>query len=96
MNAAALIATHLNAPVGQVVQEQDVLASLQEGSLSAATEQANALLSYLFVEIDPRLILQCAEEAGASASDANRLYADTIAHNSPRCVKWESSLEFLL
>lgn len=96
MSASALIVAHLNAPVGPVLTESDVVNSLKNGYLSAQTEKANAVLSGLFVEVEPRLIVRCALEAESTVGLANLLYLDTLAREAPKCPLWESSIEFLL
>lgn len=96
MSASALISSHLNAPFGAVLVESDVLDSLRNGRLSGQTEQANAVLGGMFVEIEPRLIGRCALEAHATIQQANLLYLDTVAHAFPKCPQWESSVEFLV
>ena len=96
MTAVALISSHLNAPFGAVLMESDVLESLRNGRLSGRTEQANAVLGGMFVEVEPRLIARCAREAKVTISQANCLYLDTVAHAFPKCPQWESSVEFLV
>jgi hypothetical protein len=96
MKAAALISTHLNAPVGAVLLESDVLDSLKKGYLCAGSDNAKAVLAGMFVELEPRLIVQCALEANSSAKVANLLYLDTLSHASPRCPQWEAAMEFML
>ena len=96
MTASSLITTHLNAPVGSILAGDDVLNSLRNGRLSAASEKANAILGAMFVEIEPRLIAKCALEANCTITRANLLCLDTLAHDFPKSPKWESSVEFLV
>lgn len=96
MKAAALISSHLNAPFGAVLVESDVLDSLKKGRLSGQTEQANAVLGGMFVEVEPRLIARCALEAHVTIEHANSLYQDTVANAFPRCPHWESAVGFLV
>lgn len=96
MTASGLISSHLNAPFGAILAETDILDSLRNGRLSGQTEQANAVLGGMFVEVDPRLIARCALEASATIKQANLLYLDTVAHAFPKCPRWESSVEFLI
>ena len=96
MSAAALISTHLNAPYGAVVTESEVLDSIRNGCLAGRSEQANALLGNMFVEVEPRLIARCALEAKTTIQQAQLLYLDTLAHAHPRCRQWESAVEHLL
>lgn len=93
MNSVALITSHLNAPYGGVLCAQDLAESLCIGRLVGKTEQANALLGYLFVETEPRLIATCALEVGSSLLRANQLYLDTLAHHAPRCPQWEHAVQ---
>jgi len=86
----------MNAPVGDVLQPVDIERSLCNGRLSARSEDANAVLGYLFVEIEPRVIATCAVEAGCSIVHANQLYLNTLAHLSPRSPQWEATVEGLL
>jgi len=92
MNSVALITSHLNAPYGGVLRAQDLAESLCHGKLAAKTDQANAVLGYLFVETDPRLIATCALEVGATVAQANQLYLDTLEHQAPRCPQWERAV----
>lgn len=96
MTASALISSHLNAPFGAVLVESDVLDSLKNGYLSAKTEQANAVLGGMFVEVEPRLIARCALEAKVTIKQANLLYLNTVAHAFPKCPQWESAVEYLV
>ena len=100
MNASSLIATHLNAPFGAVLDEADVLNSLRNGYLSGQSDRANAVLGGLFVEVEPRLIAKCAAkcalEANSTVKQTNSLYLDTLAHAFTRYPQWEISVEFLV
>lgn len=85
--------THLNAPYGAIVCASDLIESLSHGELRANSAKAAAILSYLFVEVEPRLVMQCAMESGSSLSLANKLYSDTIKSGAPRSASWESSIK---
>ncbi|WP_082516723.1 hypothetical protein [Acidovorax sp. Leaf78] len=89
MPAASLIATHLNAPYGRIVSAGDVALSLTSGRLSAATKAANDILSGLFAEVEPRLILRCAQEEGAALEAVQRLYEETVVQGCVRSPEWE-------
>jgi hypothetical protein len=89
MPAAQMIATHLNAPYGRVVSASDVVASLREGRLSAASKSANEILAALFVEVEPRLILRCAEEEGVPISAVQKLYVETLREGLMPVPAWE-------
>lgn len=93
MSAASMIATHLNVPYGRMVSAYDVASSLTSGRLSASTKEANAILSALFIETAPRLILRCAREEGASLESMNQLYQETLAQGEMRSPEWESALQ---
>jgi hypothetical protein len=95
MTAAALSAGHMNAPCGRVLDEQAVWNSLRNGKLSAASEQANAILGGMFCELEPELIVSCAVEIKVPVAQANRLYQDTLAHGFMRCPAWEEAMELL-
>ena len=92
----SMAVTHLNAPYGAIVSPGDLIESLSQGELRAASPKAAAILSYLFVEVEPRLVMQCAMESGSSRPLANQLYSDTIKGGAPRSALWESSIKALL
>jgi len=96
MNSAALITSHRNAPFGGHLRETDLAQSLRAGKFAAQTDQANAILSYLFVETEPRLIISCALEVGSDIATANRLYLKTLKHASPRSPMRESAIKDIL
>lgn len=89
MPAASLIATHLNAPYGRIVSARDVALSLISGRLNASTKAANDILSGLFVEIEPRLILRCAREEGAALQAVQELYEESVVRGCMRSPEWE-------
>ena len=92
----SMAVTHLNAPYGAIVCASDLIESLSQGELRAASAKAAAILSYLFVEVEPRLVMQCAMESGSSLPMANQLYSNTIKGGAPRSALWESSIKDLL
>lgn len=92
----SMAVTHLNAPYGAIVCARDIIDSLSQGELRAASSKAAAILSYLFVEVEPRLVMQCAMESGSSLPMANQLYSNTIKGGAPRSPLWESSIKDLL
>lgn len=92
MSAASLIATHMNAPYGQIVSAQDVVASLQCGHLSGSTGDANDLLAALFIEVEPSLILQCAAQESVSLKAVNQLYAETLGRGGIKSLAWEEAV----
>ena len=95
-NIASLITAHMNAPMGNVLGADDVVQSLRLGRLSGRSDAANAVLGYLFIEMEPRVIANCALEAGCALHSANLLYLDTLDHASPRSPQWEVAVEGLL
>ena len=92
----AMAVTHLNAPYGAIVSPSDLIESLSQGGLRAASPKAAAILSYLFIEVEPQLVMRCAMESGSSLLKANQLYSDTIKGGAPRSALWESSIKALL
>jgi len=91
-----LAVTHLNVPVGPVVTEQDLVRALQAGSVAGLEAKVAAVLSYLFIEIDPALIARCAREAGSDLRQANELYKESLQAHLPRVPRWEQAVEHLL
>lgn len=96
MSAASMIATHLNVPHGRMVSAHDFASSLRSGRLSASTKEANAILSALFTETAPRLILRCAREEGASLEATMQLYQETLTQGEMGSPEWESAMQGLL
>lgn len=97
-NHLGLAVTHMNASVGATLSTSQLAAVLRTGSASAIHDSptAAALVSYLFVELDPRLIVMCAYEAGTDAAQANKVYLESLLHHMPRVEAWEKSIEYLL
>lgn len=93
-----LAVTHLNAPVGACLTEAQLADALRAGTVAPLADNptAAALLRYLFVELDPRLIVLCAYEAGTDVAHANMLYQENLRHTMPRVPAWEQSIEYLL
>lgn len=91
-----LAVTHLNVPVGPLVTEDDLARALQAGSVAGFDEKIAAVLSYLFVELDPALIARCAREAGSDLRRANELYKESLEAHLPRIPQWEKAVEHLL
>ncbi|APW45636.1 hypothetical protein [Rhodoferax antarcticus] len=92
MNTAELITAHLNAPYGAVITVDDLAQSLRTGQRKARTAAGNAVLAYLFTELEPRLIVTCAQEVGANVSSAHSLYLDTLAHAAHPSPAWERAV----
>jgi hypothetical protein len=92
-----LAVAHLNAPVGPVLTREDLMSALRAGRLVAIKHpEAAALATYLFVELDPSLIVRCMRETGSDLRRANDLYEDTLRAKAPRSLSWEHSVEGLL
>jgi hypothetical protein len=91
-----LAVTHLNVPVGPVLTTEDLARALRSGSVVGFDKRAAAILSHLFVELDPGLIARCAYEAGADLRRANELYKESLQANLPRVPQWERAVEELL
>jgi len=94
MSAAALIATHLNAPYGPIVSESDVIASLKNGCFSASSQAGNDILAAIFLETSPRLLLRCAHETGASLEAILKLYRSSILLTGHACPELEEAFVF--
>ena len=50
----------------------DLILSFRHGRLSGTTELSNAILTQLFLEIDPPLVGRCAYDLGLSLDAANQ------------------------
>lgn len=91
-----LAVTHLNAPVGSVVTVEHLAQALRAGSVAGLDERRAAIVSYLFVELDPALIARCAYEAGSHLRRANELYKESLADHLPRVPQWENAVAHLV
>ncbi|MFZ3002776.1 MAG: hypothetical protein WA071_20845 [Undibacterium umbellatum] len=93
-----MAATHLNASVGDVLSPNQLAAALQAATLDVlvGSPKAAAAASYLFVEVDPRMIALCAYEAGTDIDHANMLYLDLLQRSMPRVIAWEIAVEAML
>lgn len=89
-----MAATHLNASIGAVVEPEHIVSALQAGSLDALSHapRAEAMVAYLFIELEPRLVCHCVQEAGATLAHAQSLYESTLQHDIPRSPAWESEM----
>ena len=89
--------THLNAPVGPVLTREELISALRLGRLAPIQRpEACALVTYLFAELEPSLIVRCVREAGSDLRRAHDLYEDTLRAKAPRSLNWERSVEHLL
>lgn len=94
-----MIATHLNAPYGQVVNPSDVAAALRSGDLSCVSgdDLVKELLASMFVELEPELIGRASYEAGVRLEEAETLYQQARKQfGLPRAMRWEEALEGVL
>jgi hypothetical protein len=58
--------------------------------------RAAAVLSYLFLELEPALIARCVREAGSDLRRANEFYKETLADKLPRNPRWEEAIAHLI
>ena len=91
-----LAVTHLNACVGPVVTVEHLVQALRAGSVAGLDARTAAVVSYLFVELEPALIARCAREAGSDLRRANELYKESPADNLPRNLCWEEAIAHLV
>jgi hypothetical protein len=97
VSALDLAVTHLNAPVGRVLTPADLSEALKSGSVASIHRaDAAALITYMFVELDPSLIIRCVNELRSGLIAANGLYEETLKANAPRSPAWEKSVRHLL
>ena len=94
----SLAVTHLNTSVGDALSITQLKCALQQGSTNGIGESpiAAALISQLFIKLNPRLIVLCAYEAGVDARRANMLYEESLRNHMPRVLEWEKSTAFLV
>lgn len=91
-----LAVTHLNAPVGPVVTVEHLAQALRAGSVAGLDKRTAAIVSHLFVELDPGLIARCAYEAGSDLRRANELYKESLTDHLPRVPDWENAIAHLV
>lgn len=84
-----LAVTHLNASLGPVLSSNQLADALRTGRIDMLPDPAAGAVSYLFVEIEPRVIGQCAIEAGTDLYHANALYESLLRDQMPRVPVWE-------
>lgn len=89
---------HLNASLGRVLTVEQLASALRAGSVrrTSPSPAAAALISSLFTELAPNLILRCAAEAGADVEQVNQLYEEALADALPRAPAWETSVGHFL
>lgn len=95
--AIDLAVTHLNAPYGRIVSRVDLSRALQDGTLSAVDSESSAnVLTYMFVELEPQLIIRCVNELRSGLTQANWLYQETLKSKAPPSPAWEKAIQHLL
>jgi hypothetical protein len=87
-----MVATHLNASVGETLKPEHLITALQAGSIRTVPAAAGSLISYLFVETKPEQIMGCAFEAQASVQQIQSLYVESLHHNLPCVPNWERAV----
>ncbi|TAL86964.1 MAG: hypothetical protein EPN69_11825 [Rhodanobacter sp.] len=97
-NALHLAVGHLNVPVGDILTAGQLALAMQQGSLESLAESpsAAALVSSLFIDLPPGMILQAGAEAKADIKQLDKLYAATLAASMPRARAWEKTIEHML
>jgi hypothetical protein len=97
MSGLGIAVTHLNAPYGKVVSEEQLALALRHGTVHIAgiSETAGAIITSLFTESTPNLIMRCIKEAGATIESAHALYLETTKEWY-RCSEWEEAVQHLL
>jgi len=89
MGMLDLAVTHLNASIGPVLSSEQLANALRTGVIATLPDLAAGAVSYLFVEIEPRVIALCAIEAGTDIHHANCLYERLLKDLLPRVSGWE-------
>lgn len=94
----AVAVGHLNASVGAVLNKDQLATALRAGSARTleASPLAAALVSSIFSELEPALILACALEADASVEQLDLLYQESLLDGMPPVTRWQSAVEHLL
>lgn len=87
-----MVATHLNAPYGDVVTTTEVALALRAGSLAVVqSELSRALLMTMFIECAPQSILSAALEAGGSWRTVRSLYLEAVTGGMRSVQDWETA-----
>ena len=92
MSAISMTVSHLNAPYGPIVTDKDLTESLLTGSIVGNSPTAKAIISQLFIEVSPALVLRCANEAGGTVKHADMLYKSALKSGVVRNPDWEQSV----
>ncbi|MFT4179701.1 MAG: hypothetical protein QM612_09615 [Thermomonas sp.] len=93
-----LAVRHLNASVGPVLTTGQLASALRAGTTRdlPVSPTAAALISSLFAELPPDLILRCTVEAAADVHCVDALYRESLADALAPVRAWETSVEHLL
>jgi hypothetical protein len=91
-----LAVTHLNASVGVVVTLEHLTRALCAGSVEGLDARTAAVVSCLFVELEPALIARCVLEARSNLARANEFHKETLTGNLPRNPRWEQAIAHLI
>ena len=94
LTSCALIATHLNAPYGPIVTPEDIERALVSGTVaSVPNTTGQAIVSRLFQEHMPALILRAGREVHAGMPALFSLYHESVALGSARITAWEALVQ---
>ncbi|GGA43016.1 hypothetical protein [Dyella nitratireducens] len=93
-----LAVTHLNVPVGNLLTTDQLALALRQGTVASLSNNpdAAALISSLFTELSPQLILHAAAEAKADLLHVEQLYQESLSASMPRVADWEHAVEHML
>lgn len=91
-----LATAHLNAPYGDLVRVDDLVAVLAAGTTDvvASKPEVASILGTLFVELPPAMVGRCMTAAGASFESVQALYAESV-RQCGRIPAWERSVAHL-
>jgi hypothetical protein len=97
-SSLGLAVAHLNASVGSILTVDQLAKALEAGTTKVLFDAptAAALVSYLFVEVEPKLVVQCTQEVGTDVLHANMLYCESLRQDLPRVPQWESAIMYLI
>lgn len=84
--------SHLNAPYGPIVTDKDLTESLLSGIIVGNSPTARAIISQLFIEVAPSLVMRCVKEVDASVERAQMLYEKALESGVVRNPAWEQSV----
>lgn len=99
---AGLIAGHLNAPYGPVVQASTVEKMLRLGTIQGLSDDPEVdafeieLLQTLFVECAPSLIGRACHQLDVDLENAQKIYEELLAGGHPAVLAWEDAVKDVL